>query len=197
MLPSSFLGTEVIETMYPFYFGSTPSGGGGTRTPHADDIASIATIYPDPTFAGSTGSISGTIFVADGSTRLSGVNVIARRLNAAGTGGDGDLSFTDAVSTFSGAYTDGTGQADPNVGIFTLTNLTPGASYAVFVDTVTAQAGRFSNPIAQPLPGPEDYWTAPRRAPTRPTIRGLHRRRRRRGQPDHWRRRPLQQPGAG
>ena len=152
--PTSFLGTEVIETMYPFYFGS----GVGTRTPHADDIASIATIYPDPSFASSTGSISGTIYIGDSTTRLSGVNVIARRLNAAGTGGDGDLSFTDAVSTFSGAYTDDTSQADPNVGVYTLTNLAPGATYAVFIDTVTAQGGRFSNPIAQPLPGPEDYW---------------------------------------
>ncbi|MBT8098552.1 MAG: hypothetical protein KJO82_02315, partial [Gammaproteobacteria bacterium] len=155
--PSSFVGTEVIETMYPFYF-SAPFPGVGTRTPHADDIASIATIYPDPSFASSTGSISGTIYIGDTATRLSGVNVIARRLNAAGTGGDGDLSFTDAVSTFSGAYTNGTAQSDPNVGVYTLSNLTPGATYAVFIDTVTAAAGRFSNPIAQPLPGPEDYW---------------------------------------
>jgi len=155
--PSSFVGTEVIETMYPFYF-SAPFPGVGTRTPHADDIASIATIYPDPSFASSTGSISGTIYIGDTTTRLSGVNVIARRLNTAGDGGDGDLSFTDAVSTFSGAYTDDTSQADPNVGVYTLNNLTPGATYAVFIDTVTAAAGRFSNPIVQPLPGPEDYW---------------------------------------
>lgn len=147
--PSSFVGTEVIETMYPFYFGPVV----GTLTPHADDIASIATLYPAPDFFANTGSISGAILAANGTTRISGVNVIARRLD-----GSGDDAFTDAVSTFSGAYTNNTDQSDPNVGIYTLNNLTPGAEYAVFVDTVTALAGRFSNPIAQPLPGPEEFF---------------------------------------
>ena len=151
---SSFLNSEVIETMYPFYFG-TPLVG--TRTPHADDIASMANIYPDPTFSSSTGTITGTVRAPNG-VPLSGVNVIARRLDASGTGGDGDVSFTDSVSTFSGAYTNNTIPSDPNVGIYTLSNLTPGAQYAVFIDVVTAQAGRFSNPVVQPLPGPEDYW---------------------------------------
>ena len=144
-LPGSFLGTEVIETMYPFYFG-TPLVG--TRTPHADDVASMATLYPTGGFPGSKGRITGTIFAANGTTRLSGVNVIARNLAD---------PFVDSVSTFSGAYTTSTSQADPNVGIFELNNLTPGATYALFVDQVTALAGRFSNPIIT-LPGPEEYW---------------------------------------
>ncbi len=141
----SFIGTEVIETMYPFYFDP----GVGTRTPHADDIASISTIYPEPDFLATTGTISGVVLAPNGSTRLSGVNVIARNIND---------PFVDAVSTFSGAYTDSTSQADPNVGVYTLNGLTPGEEYAVFIDTVTALAGRFSNPILQPLPGPEEYW---------------------------------------
>ena len=144
-MPASFLGTEVIETMYPFYFGSPDYG---TRTPHADDIASLATLYPAPGFAASTGSISGTVYAANGVTRLSGVNVIARNLAD---------PFVDAVSTFSGAFTDSTSQTDPDVGTFVLNNLTPGATYALFVDQVTAQAGRFSNPIIA-LPGPEEFW---------------------------------------
>lgn len=142
-LPPSLAGS--IETMYPFYFGPLA----GTLSPHADDIASIATLYPAATFSADTGSITGTIFAADGVTRLSGVNVIARNLAD---------PFDDAVSTFSGAYTDGIGQADPNVGVYTLNNLTPGAEYLVFVDVVTAAAGRFSNPILSPLPGPEEFW---------------------------------------
>lgn len=139
------LGTEVIATMYPLYFGP----GSGTSTPHAEDIASIATLYPAANFFATTASISGTIFAPDGTTRLSGVNVIAR--NVANP-------MLDAVSTFSGAYTDSTSQADANVGTFVLNNLTPGAQYVLFVDQVSAQAGRFSNPILSSLPGPEEYW---------------------------------------
>ncbi len=142
--PGAF-GTEAIESMYPFYFGP----GSGTLSPHADDIASISTLYPNAAYVATRGSISGAIFAPDGTTRLSGVNVIAR--NVANP-------MIDAVSTFSGAYTDGTGQGDPNVGVFTLSNLTPGAQYVLFVDEVTANPGRFSNPVLSPLPGPEEYW---------------------------------------
>ncbi|NND44078.1 MAG: hypothetical protein HKN58_02055 [Xanthomonadales bacterium] len=141
------IGTEEIASMFPFYFGP----GSGTQSPHADDVASIATLYPAPGFLASTGTISGTIYAADGTTRLSGVNVIAR--NVANP-------MLDAVSTFSGTFTDGTSQADPFVGRFTLNNLTPGADYVLFVDQVTANPGRFSNPILSPLPGPEEYWNA-------------------------------------
>jgi hypothetical protein len=140
----TFVGTEEATTMYPFYFGPDA----GTRTPHADDIASIATIYPDASFA-NRGTISGAILAPNGTTRLSGVNVIARNIND---------PFVDAVSTFSGAYTNGTSQADPNAGLFTLSNLEPGEQYAVFVDQVTAAPGRFSNPILTQLPGPEEFW---------------------------------------
>jgi hypothetical protein len=146
---TGFVGTEVVDTMYPFYF-SAPFPGVGTRTPHADDIASISFIYPDASYA-NRGSISGAILAPDGVTRLSGVNVIARNIND---------PFVDSVSTFSGAYTNSTSQADPNVGLFTLGNLNPGEQYAVFVDVVTAQPGRFSNPILTQLPGPEEFWNA-------------------------------------
>ncbi len=137
----------LIETMFPIYFGTAA----GTESPHADDVASITTLYPGATFAADTGAISGVIYAPDGETRLSGVNVIARNLAN---------PWEDAVSTFSGALTDATAQSDPFVGTFTLGNLTPGAEYAVFVDTVTAQAGRFSNPILTTLPGPEEFWNA-------------------------------------
>lgn len=145
-VPATFLGTEIIETMYPFYFGS----GVGTRTLHADDVASLSNLYPDTTLGTSRATVTGTVFASDGSTRLSGVNVIARNLAD---------PFVDSVSTFSGAFTNNTDQGDPNVGIFTLSNLTPGAEYAIFVDTVTAQAGRFSNPILSPLPGAEEFYS--------------------------------------
>jgi hypothetical protein len=135
---------NLIETMYPIYF----SPAVGTRTPHRDDIASLATLYPAADFAQTTGSITGTIRAPNGRP-ISGVNVIARNL---------DDPFADAVSTFSGAYTNNTDASDPNVGVYTLANLTPGAHYAVFVDLVTANPDRFNNPILNPLPGPEEYY---------------------------------------
>mgnify|MGYP006197749727 CR=1 FL=1 len=141
------LRAEMVETMYPFYIGPTY----GTRTLHADDVASISSIYPDPTINTTRGTISGRILLPNGTTRLSGVNVIARNLAN---------PFVDSVSTFSGAFTDSTSQTDPNVGTYTLRNLTPGAQYVVFVDKVTALAGRFSNPVAATLPGPEEYWNS-------------------------------------
>lgn len=145
-MPASFDGTEVIETMYPFLFSGIDQG---TRTPHADDIASISTLYPAPTFFATTGSISGTILAPNGTTRLSGVNVIARNLNN---------PFIDAVSAISGGFTDSLSQSDPVVGTFTLNGLTPGEPYILFIDTITAAPGRFSTPALMPLLGPEEYW---------------------------------------
>ncbi len=144
--PSSFDGTEVIETMYPFIFSGIDQGA---RTPHADDIASISTLYPAPSFFSTTGSISGTILAPNGTTKLTGVNVIARNISN---------PFLDAVSAISGGYAASLSQSDPFAGTFTLNGLTPGESYALFVDEITAAPGRFSTPALQPLPGPEEYW---------------------------------------
>jgi hypothetical protein len=140
-IPSPF--TDIIETMYPFYYGP----GIGTQTLEADDVAIVSTMYPEPGFLAGTGTISGTIFAPDGSTRLTGVNVIAR--NVANP-------FEDAVSAISSDFTDSTSQADPVVGTYTINGLTPGAEYAVFVDEILA--GGFSTALSSPLPGPEEFF---------------------------------------
>ena len=132
---------EIIETMYPFYFGP----GVGTGSPEADDIAIASRMYPEPDYATSTGEISGQILL--GSQRVTGVNVIARNVAD---------PFNDAVSAISSDFTDNTGQADPNVGLYRITGLTPGAEYGVYVDTVLA--GGFSTALANPLPGPEEFY---------------------------------------
>jgi len=132
-----------IETMYPFYFGT----GAGTQTLERDDIAIASTMYPEPDFFATTGTIAGTIFAPDGTTRLTGVNVIARNL--------ADL-FNDAASAISSDFTDSTSQADPVVGTYRINGLTPGADYVVFVDGILA--GGFSTPPLVSLPGPEEFW---------------------------------------
>ncbi|MGI9271063.1 MAG: hypothetical protein ACR2QT_04765 [Woeseiaceae bacterium] len=141
--------TDIIETMYPFYFGPAV----GTQTPAADDVSSLSELYPEANYSSSTASISGSVLAPNGTTRISGVNVIARNLAD---------PFADAVSAISGGETD---QTDPNasdvVGTFTITGLTPGADYAVFIDDLgitTSQGGAFSTGATTPLPGPEEFW---------------------------------------
>ncbi len=125
---------ETIATMYPFYFGPTA----GTRTLHQDDIASISTLYPDASFD-LTASISGTIYLPNGTTPITGVNVIARN----------ELDpFNDASSAISG---------DVNLdGSYTIEGLTPGASYRVYIDEILG--GGFSTTLDASFPNDEEYY---------------------------------------
>jgi hypothetical protein len=144
--PNNTFGTPVvtqIETMYPFYFGA----GSGTASPHKDDIAGLSTLYPEPAFFVTTGAISGTIIAPNGTTKLTGVNVIAR--NVANP-------FDDAVSALSSDFTTDYSQSSALAGRYTLRGLSPGAQYAVFVDEILA--GGFSTPPLTPLPGPEEFY---------------------------------------
>ena len=140
-IPSPY--TDVIETMYPFYYGTAV----GTSTLHADDMAMLSALYPAPGFFANTGTITGTIYAPDGTTKLTGVNVIARNVAD---------PFADARSAISSGYTDSTSQGDPFVGVYTFNGLTPGADYAVYVDEILA--GGFSTPPLGPLPGPEEFY---------------------------------------
>lgn len=136
--------SDVIETMYPFYYGP----GIGTQTLEADDIAIASRMYPESGYASTTGEISGKILL--GNSGHTGVNVIARNIVD---------PFNDAVSAISSDFTDSTDPSDPNVGLYRITGLTPGAEYGVYIDEVLA--GGFSTALATPLPGPEELYNGP------------------------------------
>jgi hypothetical protein len=130
-----------IETMYPFLFVN-----GGQATPHADDIAFFSSLYPAPGSAALSGHVTGRILAPNTTTPLTGVNVIARNLAN---------PYDDAVSAISSDFATDYTPGAPFVGDYTLHGLTPGASYAVFVDEILA--GGFSTP-PRVLPGPEELY---------------------------------------
>ncbi len=139
---ADFINNELVETMYPFFFGPQF----GTESPALDDVTSMSRLYPAAGYLATTASVAGSIFSSNGTTRLSGVNVIAR--NVANP-------FLDAVSALSGDFTDATDPAtSPVVGTYRFTGLTPGAQYAVFVDEILD--GEFST-APRDLPGPEEF----------------------------------------
>lgn len=141
---ADFIEHGLIETMYPFIFGSDF----GTETPHLDDVTTMSRLYPSPGYAAATVTISGSVLAPNGTTRLSGINVIARNV---------DNPFLDAVSAISGDFTEALDPASSDVvGTFTFTGLTPGATYAIFVDGIVE--GGFSTPPIE-LPAPEELWS--------------------------------------
>ena len=150
--PVSFVNR--IETMYPFLFIN-----GGQATPHADDVAMFSTLYPEPEFAASTGTITGTVVAPNNTSRVTGVNVIARNLAN---------PYDDAVSAISSDFTEDFTSGSPFVGVYTLRGLTPGASYAIYVDQIVI--GGFSTPPRDPLPGVEEFYNGSASPTTRPPI---------------------------
>jgi hypothetical protein len=67
---------------------------GGGLTPTLEDQMSVSTLYPSDKFSTSTGTITGSVLLADGVTGLQGIDVIARKV--------GDLT-NSAVSAVSGS----------------------------------------------------------------------------------------------
>lgn len=135
--PGSPDGTEVIETMYPFFLSDADQLA---RTPNRDDIASLSNLYPTADYLATTGTIRGRVLFIG--KEVSGINVIARNVAD---------PFGDAVSAISGDYT----QGEPLTGVYTLNGLTPGATYAVFTNRLTL--GGFSTPQSFIAPVPEEF----------------------------------------
>jgi len=137
--------SDIIVTMYPFYFGPLA----GTRTTELDDHASLSTLYPTAEFASDFAAISGSVRIPDGVTRISGVNVIARNVAD---------PYDDASGILSGADTDETNPALSDfVGTFRFTGLTPGAEYAIYIDEIVD--GGFSTTPIELAPSPEEFFS--------------------------------------
>jgi flagellar hook capping protein FlgD len=134
-----------METMYPF-IDPTPGTGSGLQeatVEQLDDVAALSDLYPTAGWPTGSGTVSGKIFMPDGTTEVSGVNIIARNLSD---------PLGNATSAISGDHTQGALGAD---GSFTLHGLTPGAQYLVYVDAL--KNGAFSTtPTTTTFL--EEYW---------------------------------------
>ncbi len=147
---ASYPTASQVETMYPIIdpWPDSPTYNSPEMAKvldDADDMAALSSIYPATGYAANTGTLKGTVVAKDGASQLTGINVIARRV---------DTPLDGAMSRITGDATQGLLGPD---GSFVMTGLVPGASYVVYIDQL--QAGAFSTPKAQLL-GPEEYWNA-------------------------------------
>ncbi len=134
------------ETMYPF-LNVRPGTGNGLQMSTvnvSDDKTSISNLYPAPGYPETHGSITGRILRTDGTTGVTGVNVIARNL---------DNPYADAISAMSGDYVR---VAENNDGTFTINGLTPGARYALYNDVIVQ--GGFPTRQPEYLPEGEEFF---------------------------------------
>jgi hypothetical protein len=136
-----------VETMHPtITLWATGLAMGSVDM--LDDRAALSNLYPAAGWPASGASIHGRILGLDGTTELTGVNVIARNL---------DDPFADAISVISGDHTQGRAAPD---GRFALNGLTPGARYVVYTDMLKRR--NYSTPAAILYYGnhSEEYWNA-------------------------------------
>ena len=150
---------DTIATMFPFLVS-----GPEARTLARDDEVSLSMLYPSPTFATTTATITGEIRRGDTDAPFTGAFVIARNV--------ADPRH-DAVGFVSGARFR-PGSLDPSTlaGGYELAGLTPGADYTVEVEAVSPlfTAGSSVGPLSPPatLPGPPEFWSGNAEAGTNP-----------------------------
>ena len=126
------LDPKYIETMFPFINPTSLDANG--RNPgveqstvdRADDIAAISDLYPTASYAKTRGSIAGTLFLKDGRTPYSGINIVARNIAD---------PLGDAISAMTGDKTQG--KVGPD-GRFRINNLTPGQKYQLYTEEIVA-----------------------------------------------------------
>lgn len=124
--PADIADPASIETMYPFIDNAGVGGEEQASVNISDDMIGISNLYPTAQYLASTGSISGVLRLKDGVTEYSGINVIARNIAN---------PLFDAVSAMTGDATQGMLGPD---GEFTISGLTPGAQYQVYIEPILA-----------------------------------------------------------
>ncbi|HXI02645.1 MAG TPA: hypothetical protein VNI57_05660 [Candidatus Saccharimonadales bacterium] len=146
---SGYVSPSQVETMYPF-INLYGTGQAMSTVDQLDDIAALSDIYPAAGWPADFGSISGKIYAPglQSPEEYTGANVIARNMAD---------PFGNAISAISGDHTQGA--LGPEGG-YAFHGLTPGASYAVYVDGILA--GAFSTPVDTVLPGPEEFYNGPK-----------------------------------
>jgi len=134
-----------IETMYPIIAHTTEAGRAMSYVSTRDDMVSLSNLYPTADYLAGTGTITGTLYLKDGVTDFSGINVVARNVND---------PMGDAVSALTGHESLGEVRHD---GRFTLRGLTPGADYVIYTEQILT--GGFPVPKEHLYSVPE-YWNA-------------------------------------
>ena len=129
------------ETMYP-YIRPDATGVEMSTVDRPDDVTAVSNLYPADGWPASHGIIAGEILLKDGQTGLTGVNVVARRI---------DDPLGQVVTVMSGDQTQGTLGPD---GRFTLSGLSDG-QWVLYVENI--YAGGFPTPPAT-LPSFQEYY---------------------------------------
>lgn len=132
-----------IETMYPFIDHGGEAGEAMSYVTMPDDIAALSNLYPTAEYFATTGSIAGTLYLKDGKTQFSGINVIARNVND---------PMGDAISAMTGDQTQG--KVGPD-GSFVIHGLTAGEQYVLYTEQIVA--GGFPT-TPQRLISVAEYW---------------------------------------
>ncbi|WP_105200279.1 hypothetical protein [Pseudoalteromonas sp. T1lg10] len=134
--------TDSIETMYPFINVRGVEGLEQGTVNVRDDIVNISDLYPTADYKSKFGTIKGKLYTKEG-VEYSGMNMIARNL---------DNPLYDVITQQSGNLTQGLVGPD---GSFTISGLTPGGRYALYMDPIIA-GGYPTTPTS--IISENEYW---------------------------------------
>ncbi len=131
-----------IETMFPFIDVRSAAGYAQSSVNITDDKVNLSDLYPTDAYKTQYGSITGTLRTKEG-VEYSGVNIVVRNI---------DNPYEDVITQQAGNMTQGLMGPD---GSFTINGLTPGARYAVYLETIKA-GGYPTRPTS--LVSTSEYW---------------------------------------